>query len=148
MNFLVDTNVVSEFVRDDPDVNVIRWFEEADEDAVFLSAMTIAELRRGISILADGQRKRRLDRWLGDDLVPRFSSRIIAVDEIVADRWGRFVGNLRCQDVARHAMDAFIAATAFVHSLALATRNVRDFTSYGIKVVDPFQPLSRMRVSE
>lgn len=142
MKFLVDTNVVSEFVRDDPNVNVIRWFEDADEDAVFLSAMTIAELRRGISILTDGQRKRRLDRWLGDDLIPRFSNRIIAVDEVVADCWGRFVGTLKRQDAARHAMDAFIAATALVHSLALATRNVRDFTSYGIKVVDPFQPLS------
>ena len=142
MKFLVDTNVVSEFVRDDPNVNVIRWFEDADEDAVFLSAMTIAELRRGISILTDGQRKRRLDRWLGDDLVPRFSNRIIAVDEVVADRWGRFVGTLKRQDAARHAMDAFIAETALVHSLALATGNVRDFTSYGIKVVDPFQPLS------
>ena len=138
----MDTNVVSEFARDEPNVSVIRWFEEADEDAVFLSAMTIAELRRGVAIMADGHRKRRLDRWLSVDLVPRFSERIIAVDEVVADRWGRFVGALKRQDAARHAMDAFIAATALVHSLVLATRNTHDFSSYGVELVDPFKPVS------
>lgn len=142
MKFLIDTNIVSEFSKDSPDENVVDWFRDADEDCLFVSAMTVAELRRGIAILAEGQRKRLLDRWLTSSMLPRLSDRILVVDAAVADRWGRIVGTMKRQDATRHAMDAFIAATALIHSLAIVTRNVRDFSTYGVEVIDPFKPSS------
>jgi len=140
VNFLLDTNVVSEWVKPRPDPGVIAWLSQADEDQVYLSVVTLAELRFGIERLSDGQRKRRLDEWLRNDLVDRFDGRVLAVDAAIADAWGRLVA--RRDDIGRpiDAMDAFIAATADAYGLGLVTRNVADFTP---SVATIFNPWSR-----
>ena len=127
MSFLLDTNVVSEWTKPSPNGGVITWLNEADEDRVFLSVATLAELRRGVERLAPGARRRKLDSWLREELPLRFESRVLAVTADVADEWGRVTA--RCEAGGRPlaAMDGLIASTAIVHSLTLVTRNTSDF---------------------
>lgn len=129
MSFLLDTNVVSEWTKPRPNTGVITWLAEADEDRVFLSVVTLAELRSGIERLPAGARRKRLDAWLRDELPLRFAGRILPIDEAVADEWGRVVARSEVLGRPISAMDGMIAATAQVHALTLVTRNVSDFSS-------------------
>ncbi len=137
MSFLLDTNVVSEWVKPRPDRGLVAWLDGVDEDQAFLSVVTFAELRHGIERTA-GARRIRLDAWLTDELPARFEGRVLAIDQIVADACGRCMA--RCQRAGRRieAMDALVAATAEVHNLTLVTRNVTDFTASGISVLNPW----------
>jgi hypothetical protein len=127
MNFLLDTNPVSEWVKPRPNAGLIRWIESADEDRVFLSVISLAELRYGVERMPVGARRSRLEEWLRDELPLRFEGRILAVDNQVAEAWGRTVS--RCEALGRPMgiMDAFLSASAEVHRLTLITRNVSDF---------------------
>ncbi|HLJ27307.1 MAG TPA: type II toxin-antitoxin system VapC family toxin [Candidatus Angelobacter sp.] len=138
MNFLLDTNIVSEPMKPQPNPNVMRWLADADEDHVFISVVTLAELRSGIERLAAGAKRRRLEEWLEGELPVRFEDRILAIDPMIADVCGRVVA--RCQDLGRpiEAMDAFIAATAEVHRLTLVTRDVSDFKLALKSVLNPW----------
>jgi toxin FitB len=127
VSFLLDTNVVSEWVRPRPNAGVMAWLAEADEDGVFLSVVTLAELRHGIERMAAGQRRRRLNEWLANDLIFRFEGRVVPVDVAVADSWGRLTVSREASGRPISVADAFIAATAAVHGLTLVTRNVADF---------------------
>ncbi len=139
MSFLLDTNVVSEWVKKRPDAGVITWLAEVDEDRVFLSVVTLAELRHGIDRLADGNRRRRLDTWLRDELPLRFEDRLLSVDRTVADRWGEVVSRREAAGRPIGVMDAFIAATANVHGLKLVTRNEADFRTAVKEIVNPWR---------
>ena len=127
MNFLLDTNAVSEWVKPRPNPGLIRWMESADEDRIFLSVISLAGLRYGIERMPVGSRRTRLEHWLRDELPLRFEGRILSVDERVAEAWGRTVS--RSEDLGRPIgiMDAFLAATAEIHRLTLVTRNTSDF---------------------
>ena len=127
MNFLLDTNAVSEWVKPRPNAGLIRWMEAADEDRVFLSVISLAELRYGVERLAAGARRNRLEQWLLRELPLRFEGRILPVDHKIAEAWGRTVS--RCEALGRPvgAMEAFLSATAEIHRLTLVTRNVSDF---------------------
>lgn len=138
MSFLVDTNVVSEWVRPRPDAGVVGWLAEADEDRVFISIVTLAELRYGIDRMATGQRRRRLDAWLSNELPLRFEGRVLPVDAAIADAWGRLTALREASGRPLAAMDAFIAATVEVHGLTLVTRNVSDFDRTVRAVVNPW----------
>jgi len=127
LNFLLDTNVLSEWTKHRPDVRVVQWLDEADEDRVFVSVITLAELRRGVMRLPQGARRSRLDEWLSNDIVSRFATRVLPVDEAVADRWGRIIAAREASGRPMSAMDAFIAATAEQYDLTLVTRNSADF---------------------
>jgi toxin FitB len=138
VTFLLDTNVVSEWTKPRPDPGVADWLARADEDSLYLSVVTFAELRHGVERLPAGKRRKALDEWLRGDLPIRFEQRILSVDGVVADEWGRLVA--RHESVGRpiHAMDALIAATAQVHALTLVTRNTSDFAT-SIKSVNPWK---------
>lgn len=138
MSFLLDTNVVSEWVRPRPDAGVVVWLADADEDRVFISVVTLAELRYGIERLTAGQRRRRLDEWLKDELPLRFDGRVLPIDAAIADAWGRLTASREATGRPIAAADAFIAATAEVHGLALVTRNVSDFDGTVKAVVNPW----------
>lgn len=127
MSFLLDTNVVSEWTKVRPNSGVITWLEQADEDRVFLSVATLAELRHGIDRLSAGAHRRQLDGWLRDELPLRFETRILPVTSQIADEWGRVVARSEARGRPLGAMDGLIAATASVHGLTLVTRNTRDF---------------------
>jgi len=121
-----------------PNPSVIRWLAEADEDRVYLSVMTLAELRYGTERLASGARKSRLEEWLHEELLLRFEGRLLVIETAIADAWGRVMS--RCSAVGKPigVMDAFFAATAEVHALTLVTRNVSDFTASGISLFNPW----------
>jgi predicted nucleic acid-binding protein len=138
VSWLIDTNVVAEWVKPRPDERVVRWLAEADEDRLYLSVATLAEIRMGVEALAEGRRKHRLAAWLEDDLPNRFEGRILPVDAAVANAWGMVVARARAVGTTLGAMDAFFAATAAVHRLTLVTRNTRDFSTTGIELLDPW----------
>ena len=138
MTFLLDTSVVSEWVKPRPDPGVIAWLTSADEDSVFISVVTIGELRYGIERLASGRRRDRLDEWLRHDLPVRFEGRVLSVDAAVAQAWGTIVTRRDRAGQPIGVMDAFIAATAAVHDLTVVTRNAGDFRSVVASVLDPW----------
>jgi predicted nucleic acid-binding protein len=138
MNFLLDTNVISEPMKARPNAGVLAWLGEVDEDCVFLSVVTITELRYGIERLATGKRRDRLDDWLRKDLGLRFEGRILPVDLGIADACGRLVARSESLGRPIEPRDAFIAATAEVHGLTLVTRNASDFEPTLKAIVTPW----------
>ncbi|MDE2006316.1 MAG: type II toxin-antitoxin system VapC family toxin [Rhodospirillales bacterium] len=138
MSFLLDTNVVSEWTRARPDLGVIAWLAEADEDRVFLSVITLAELRHGVDRLAHGARRDRLSAWLEETLPARFEQRLLPVDAETAHAWGRLMARGQAMGRTPATMDAFIAATALRHELAVVTRNADDFVPLGVQVINPW----------
>jgi len=127
VNFLLDTNAVSEWVKPRPNPGLIGWTESADEDRIFLSVVSLAELRYGVERMAAGRRRSRLEQWLQHELPLRFEGRILPVDANVAEAWGRTVSRSEAAGRPIGAMDALLAATAETHQLTLVTRNVSDF---------------------
>jgi len=138
MNFLLDTNVISEWVKPRPDAGVVQWLEETDEDRIFMSVVTLAELRYGVERLGVGKRRSRLEEWLQDQLPVRFEGRVLSIDSMVADSSGRITA--RCEAIGRpiEATDAFLAATAEVHRLTLVTRNALHFQHALKNVLNPW----------
>ena len=141
MSVLLDTNVVSEGIKPQANPAVLAWLASLDEDRVFLSVVTFAEIRTGIELLPAGRRRARLEAWI-DDLAARFEGRILPIDRRIAEAWGVINVRRRRAGSPIGPLDAFVAATAEVHGLSLATRNVRDFGQLGIDVFDPwtYQP--------
>jgi hypothetical protein len=138
VNFLLDTNVVSEWTKPRPDAGVITWLAEADEDRIFISVITVAELRHGIERLPAGARRDRLDTWLTEQVPQRFEERLLAVDAEIANLWGRVMAQGQAAGRPPGTMDAFIAATVLRHDMTLVTRNVSDFESLGVRLVNPW----------
>jgi toxin FitB len=127
MSFLVDTNVVSEWVKPRPNPGVVAWLAETDEDQVYLSVVTLAELRHGVDRMATGRRHNQLSAWLEHELPMRFEGRILAIDAAIADACGKLAARGEAAGRPVEAMDAFLAATAQVHQLTLVTRNTAHF---------------------
>lgn len=138
MSFLLDTNVVSEWTKPRPDAGVVAWLDDADEDHIFLSVVTLIELRYGIDRLDAGKRRLQLDHWLRNDLIIRFEGRILPVDEPVADVCGKLLATRQAAGRPMNAMDALIAATAEARELALVTRNAADFEGSVGSIVNPW----------
>src|SRR5216684_4258010 len=127
MSFLLDTNAVSEWVKPQPNAGLIAWMEAADEDRIFISVVSLAELRYGVERMAAGRRRSRLEQWLRNELPLRFESRILPVDAQVAEAWGKIVSRSEAAGRPIGAMDALLAGTAETHQMTLVTRNVSDF---------------------
>jgi len=139
MTFLLDTCVISELVRPRPDEKVVRWVDSVDERKLFLSALTLGELEKGIAKLTDSPRKTELRGWLEHDLAERFSGRILPIDTEVAVVWGKTQGEAERAGMKLPVIDSLLAATAKVHRLTLATRNVADFDRCDATVFNPWE---------
>jgi toxin FitB len=138
VSFLVDTNVISEVAKPHPSPQVMEFLHETDEDRLFISVITLGELRRGVALKAPGRVKSALDSWLRVDLLERFSGRIMNITIRVADLWGELMADATRRGIALHAMDGFLAATARAHNQTLVTRNVKDFAPFGLPLVNPW----------
>ena len=136
MSFLLDTNVVSELRRREPDRSVTAWFTSVREADLYLSALVVGELRNGIERLArrDPDQATPYDKWLAD-LVDLYGDRIVPVTAEIADTWGR----LNVPDTLP-VVDGLMAATALVHDWTLVTRNTADVRRSGVRLLDPFEP--------
>jgi len=138
MKFLLDTNVVSEWVKPHPASGVVTWLSNIDEDRVLISVVTLAELRYGIERMSVGKRRDRLDEWLQDELPLRFEGRVLPIDNAIAGAWGKIVARGEAAGRPIGIMDAFIAATAEVHGLALVTRNASHYELLLQDVINPW----------
>jgi toxin FitB len=138
VSFLLDTNVISEWVKARPNRGVVAWLAAVDEDQVFISVVTLAELRYGIERMTTGGRRNQLTQWLLEELPLRFEGRVLSINHIIADIWGKIVARSEAAGRPIGAMDAFIAATAEVHDLTLITRNVSDFETSINAIINPW----------
>jgi predicted nucleic acid-binding protein len=136
VSYLIDTNVVSELARPHPATAVTEWFKGVSNESLFLSALSIGELRRGVESLPAGAKRERLRAWLENDLQAWFGKRLLPIDAAVADRWGRLLASA---SRTLPAVDALLAATALCHDLRLVTRNVADFDIPGLEVLNPWK---------
>lgn len=138
MTFLLDTCVISELVKPRPNENVVRWVDSVDERKLFLSVLTVGELTKGITKLQESPRKSDLQEWLEHDLAERFAGRILPVDAAVAVAWGRIQGEAERVGAKLPVIDSLLTATAEIHRLTLATRNIADFDRCGATVFNPW----------
>jgi len=136
LTFLLDTNVISE-IRRGHDPNVAAWAQQVRESELYLSVLTLGEIRNGIERVrrSDPDQAQRFDGWLGQ-LRARFADRILGIDDRTAERWG-----VLNAERTRNTVDCLIAATAYVHGLAIATRNTRDFEGCAVRLLNPWQPV-------
>lgn len=136
MSYLVDTNVLSELRRREPNQGVIEWFEQRPATTLYLSVLTLGEIRKGIDALVNDDRQLKLLDWLEVELPQFFSGRILTIDAEVADRWGRLNAQM---GRPIPAIDSLLAATALTHGLKLVTRNVRDFNYPELDIMNPWR---------
>jgi predicted nucleic acid-binding protein len=131
--FLLDTNIVSELRKRRPHGGVLSWIAGQEAGGLFISAMTIAELQRGIEMtrVQDQGKAEILEAWLEQ---VQASGQVLAMDAAVCRTWARMMHG-RSEALVE---DAFVAATARVHRLTVATRNVRDFGVFGVPIFNPF----------
>ena len=136
--FLLDTNVISELARPRPDLKVVSWIEAVEEDRLFLSVLTLGEIRKGIAGLTDASRRAAIENWLEKAVRPRFAGRILSVDEAVAERWGIVSAAASRAGAPVPAIDGLLAASALHHDLTLVTRNAPDVAGAGVPVLNPW----------
>lgn len=137
--FLLDTNCISEVVRTKPEPRVLEWMEAADESLLYLSVLTLGEIRKGVASLPQGRRRTQLETWLELDLQARFSGRILTIDGPIADRWGLLAAEAKRKGKALSAIDGLLAATALHHNLTIVSRNVGDFMHTHAAVLNPWE---------
>ena len=139
MNYLLDTCVISELVAKSPNEHVLSWIDGTVDEHIFLSALTIGEIQRGISKLPDSSRKDTLADWLATDLLNRFSGRILTLDTEVLLKWGELVAYMETVGRPIPAIDSLFAAQAMTYKMTFVTRNIKDFAETGIDLLNPWQ---------
>jgi predicted nucleic acid-binding protein len=136
--FLLDTNVISELIKPKPDPGVVEWVDSTDESLLFLSVLTLGEIRKGIAGMPKRARRSALEGWLETSLRARFAGRILPIDEAVADRWGVIAATAVAAGVPVPVIDGLLAATAVEYNLTLVTRNTADVARTGAAVFNPW----------
>ncbi len=135
MSYLLDTNIVSETIRRNPNKTALAWLDRIPGESLFVSVLTLGEIRKGVEAVTDRRRRDKLRLWIDHELPAWFAGRVLPVDLAVADRWGRLLA-----EVGRSVptIDSLLAATALHYDLALVTRNSRDFDYPSLEVINPF----------
>jgi predicted nucleic acid-binding protein len=125
--------------RSRPQASVSRWLDEADDNQLYFSVVSLGEILKGVTILPEGMRRMELQQWLDGTLRPWFQGRILPVNEEIGERWGILAGECRLKGRPLKIADGFIAATALVHDLTIVTRNVKDFAGLGVVLLNPWE---------
>jgi predicted nucleic acid-binding protein len=138
VKYLLDTCLLSELVKAQPDPKVLESLNARAEKALYVAAMTLAELHRGVARLPDSRRKHELAKWLVQ-LQAGFNERVLPFTQETATYWGELCVRAEAQGRSLAAFDSIIAATAIEHGLVLVTRNERDFANVPLVVINPWQ---------
>ena len=138
MKYLLDTCVISELANHRPNVQVVKWLESQDPETLYLSFVTIGEIKKGIAKRGGDPRAQELEKWLEGQILENFSDRILPIAKEVSLEWGRICGEAERAGRKRPAIDALIAATASVYGMELVTRNVEDMVGMGAPILNPF----------
>lgn len=139
MNYLLDTNVISELIAKRPVKNVVEWLDRLDPNTVYLSVITIGEIWKGIEKLTPSKRREAVREWLEKDLLLRFRGRILEITAEVMLVWGELTGRLEKEGRPITAIDSLIAAIALEGDYNLVTRNEHDFQHTGVKLINPWK---------
>ena len=139
MNYLLDTCVLSEFTRRLPAQRVVEWLDSIEEDKLSISVITIGEIQHGIERMPDSHRKTELLVWMNNGLLQRFRGRMIVIDTPTMILWGSLTARLEATGQPMGVMDSLIAASVLQNNLIVATRNVADFLSTGVQVINPWE---------
>ena len=134
--YLIDTNVISELRRREPEPRVVQWFERRPAGQLYLSVLSLGEIRRGVEKLGPGERQHVLRSWLEQELPAFFAGRVLPVDGAVAHRWGRLLAEM---GRPLPAIDSLLAATALEHNLVLITLNLKDVAGLPVAVANPWE---------
>lgn len=137
MNYLLDTNVISELVKQSPAQSVLKWVNSIDDNNLYISVITLGEIRKGIAGIQNQDRQKKISNWLEVELPAYFEERILNVDSKVADMWGRLQSQNKRYILP--AIDGIIAATARIHHLKLVTRNTKDFIHASVEMINPWE---------
>ena len=138
MKYLLDTCVISELVKPSPNPMVLDWLNDIPSERLFLSVITIGEIRKGLTKLPDSKRKDRLTEWL-NSLLEDYQDRIYTIDLTVAENWGVMQGKAEKSGMPMSSMDSLIAAIAYTHNLVLVTRNIIDFKATNLPINNPWK---------
>ncbi|MCA7930821.1 type II toxin-antitoxin system VapC family toxin [Burkholderia cepacia] len=135
---LVDTNVISEPLRREPNAAVIEWLDAQNVETLFLAAISLAEIRLGVAVLPEGRRREWLHQSIEQRVLPLFRGRILPFDDAASKAYASLRARARATGVAIAPSDGFIAGTAEANGLIVATRDVTPFEAMGIRVIDPW----------
>jgi predicted nucleic acid-binding protein len=138
VNYILDTNVISELVAPRPNPKVIAWIQSIDPHQVFLSVIAIGELKKGIEKMPDSGRKEILGQWLREDLLVRFENRLLSINTETMLVWGKLIAQLEATGHPMSAIDSLLAATAAQWQFTLVTRNTAHFDNTGIPLLNPW----------
>lgn len=136
--YLLDTNCISELMRVSPEPKVVRWFTSVKEDSLYLSVLTIGEIRKGVANLPSGKRRENLGIWL-DSLKQRFAGRVVPIDDLVAEQWGFLSSSAKRKGISIGVVDGLIAATAIQYEFTVVSRNFDDFSHVPVLVLNPWK---------
>jgi len=136
--FLLDTNFISELVRPRPEPRVLGWLDSVDESLLYLSVLTLGEIRKGLAGLSHGKRRLHLESWLDVELQTRFSGRTLPVDAAVANRWGLLAAQAKSRGKPLPVIDGLLAATALQYNLTVVSRNASGFANTRVPVINPW----------
>lgn len=145
VNYLLDTCVLSELFKEQPAPPVTEWIETVDEARLFVSVLSIGELEKGVARLEEGRKKLAIQTWLHQQLLPRFGSRLLPLDQESMVIWGGLCGEAEGAGRPLPFMDSLLAATALRWNLVVVTRNTRDFGAMPVETFDPWQTLTVCR---
>ncbi len=138
MNYLLDTCVLSELRKPQPDAGVVAWVSDIDESRLFVSVLSLGEIQKGIAKLSKGRRKNAFQHWLEHDLKARFEGRILPLDLDTALEWGLLSAASEGAGHPAPVVDSLLAVTAISRNLTLVTRNDKDFVGYPVKILNPW----------
>lgn len=141
MNYLLDTNVISELVSKRPDRKIVEWLDRLDPNTIYLSVVTMGEIRKGIEKLPPSKRRDRVKEWLEGDLLIRFQGRILEITTEVMLIWGELTGRLEKEGRPITAIDSLVTAIALQGNYRLVTRNEHDFQDTGVAIFNPWKEL-------
>jgi predicted nucleic acid-binding protein len=137
LKYLVDTCVISELVKPCPNKLLLEWIKNTPSERLFLSVLTIGEIRKGIAKLPSSRKKASLSEWL-NTLIEDYKDRILPVDLIASENWGEMQCSAEKNGLSLPTIDGLIASIARTHNLVLVTRNESDFQGCNIPLFNPW----------